>query len=107
MTQLGNLEEMILLLVLKFNEGEAYAVSIAAEYEKEMHKSISIPAVHTVLKRLETKKFIDSRLGEATQLRGGKKKRLYNVTQSGYEVLQEIQKSRSSLWAAVPKLKFD
>ncbi|MEQ8245138.1 helix-turn-helix transcriptional regulator [Fulvivirga sp.] len=107
MTQLGNLEEMILLLVLKFNEGEAYAVSIAAEYEKEMHKSISIPAVHTVLKRLETKKFIDSRLGEATQLRGGKKKRLYNVTQSGYEVLQEIQKSRSNLWAAVPKLKFD
>jgi PadR family transcriptional regulator PadR len=107
MTQLGNLEEMILLLVLKFKEGEAYAVSIAEEYEKEMHKSISIPAVHTVLKRLETKKFIDSRLGEATQLRGGKKKRLYNVTQSGYEVLQEIQKSRSNLWAAIPKLKFD
>ena len=107
MTQLGNLEEMILLLVLKFNESEAYAVSIAEEYEKVMNKSISIPAVHTVLKRLESKKFIDSKLGEATQLRGGKKKRLYTVTQSGYEVLREIQHNRASLWQEVPKPNFN
>lgn len=107
MKQLGNLEETILLLVLGLDEAGAYGVSIAEAYEQEMGKSISIPAIHTVLKRLESKKLIDSELGEATKTRGGKRKRLYKINRAGYATLQEIQFSRQRLWQAAPKLQFD
>lgn len=106
MIQLGNLEETILLLVLSLNHRQAYGVSIAEEYRQQMGKSISVPAVHTVLKRLEVKKLIDSDLGEATQARGGKRKRIYKINKAGYIALKEIQESRAQLWQAAPKLSF-
>jgi len=100
--QLGNLEEMVLLLVLVLEKEEAYGVSVASAYQEATGKSISIPAIHTVLKRLETKKLLTSRMGEATRVRGGKKKRLYSITTNGYEVLREIQLQREQLWSQVP-----
>jgi len=103
--QLGNLEEMVLLLVLVMQDTEAYGVSVAEEYEKSTGKSISIPAIHTVLKRLQAKKLVESRMGEATSVRGGKKKRLYSITTHGYEVLKQIQAQREQLWSLVPELK--
>lgn len=103
--QLGNLEEMVLLLVLVMQEEEAYGVSVAEHYEHATGKSISIPAIHTVLKRLEAKKLVSSGLGEATSVRGGKKKRLYTITSGGYEVLRQIQQQREELWSQAPKFK--
>ena len=50
---LGHLEESILLMVMIVED--AYGVSIATAYEKHTNNSISIPAIHTVLKRLEGK----------------------------------------------------
>lgn len=103
MNQLGNLEEMILLLVLITADDESYGVSIAEEYRKKTGKSISVPAVHTVLKRLEKKGMVNSEMGEATRVRGGKRKRIYSVTKFGYKVLKEIQDNRSELWNLAPK----
>lgn len=105
--QLGNLEEMVLLLVLVMQDEEIYGVSVARQYEENTGKSISIPAIHTVLKRLEAKKLVDSRLGAATSVRGGKKKRLYSITTTGYEVLREIQAQRDQLWSLAPVIKTD
>ncbi len=102
--QLGNLEEIVLLLVLVMQEEEAYGVSVAEQYEKSTGKSISIPAIHTVLKRLEAKKLVNSSLGAATSVRGGKKKRLYSITPGGYEVLKQIQEQRENLWSQAPNL---
>ncbi len=102
--QLGNLEEMVLLLVLVMQEEEIYGVSVAEHYEKTTGKSISIPAIHTVLKRLEAKKLVNSRMGAATSVRGGKKKRLYSITTYGYEVLKQIQVQREQLWSLAPDI---
>lgn len=107
MTQLGNLEETILLLVLNLSEGEAYGVTIAEAYEQQMGKSISIPAVHTVLKRLESKKLIESSLGEASQVRGGKRKRLYRINQAGFSALKAIHDHRTRLWRTAPRWSFN
>ena len=102
--QLGNLEEMVLLLVLVMQDEEVYGVSVAEQYESATGKSISIPAIHTVLKRLE-KKLVDSSLGAATNVRGGKKKRLYTITADGYEILKQIQEQRENLWSQAPDFK--
>ena len=102
---LGNLEELILLVVLVLN-GEAYGVSVTEEYFQRTGRNISIPAVHTVLKRLEKKGLVTSRMGGSTTERGGRKKRLFEITPYGYRVLAEIQQSREQLWKVAPKLGF-
>ena len=100
---LGNLEEMILLIVAVMND-EAYGVSITDEYNQQTGNDISLSAVHTVLRRLEAKGFIESEMGGATQDRGGRRKRLYKVTKYGFKTLEAIQESRMRLWNRIPKL---
>lgn len=102
--QLGTLEEMILIILLM--KEETYGVEIAKEYKSQLDHSISIPAIHVVLKRLEKKGFVSSRLGEPTQERGGKSKRLYKATNRGYETAHAIQQKRSKIWKTIPKFGF-
>lgn len=106
MPSLGNLEETLLLLVL-IQHGDAYGVSITEAYTKHTGKGISIPAVHTVLKRLEKKGLLSSHMGGATSDRGGRRKRLFEITALGHRVLTEVQDSRKKLWEQAPKLDFN
>lgn len=99
---LGHLEENILLIVMI--EKEAYGVTIAEAYEKHMDKSISIPAVHTVLKRLQQKGLVKSQMGGATPERGGRRKRIFEATSRGYDVITRIRKNRMYFWSLIPKL---
>ncbi len=102
---IGNLEEMVLLLVMTL-EPEAYAISLANEYKKIKKKSISTPAIHTVLKRLVSKGFLSSRAGEGTPERGGRSKVYYSLTKEGYAVIKEVQIQREQLWANAEKPQF-
>ena len=102
--QLGTLEEMILIILLM--KDETYGVEIAKEYKKQLSQSISLPAIHVVLKRLEKKGFVDSRMGEPTPERGGKGKRLYKATNKGYEIAQEMQQRRTEIWKTIPTFNF-
>ena len=102
MPNLGLLEERILLLVMILEE--AYGVSVAEAYEEQIGKSISVPAVHTVLKRLEKKGMIKSHLGEATPERGGRRKRIFEATTYGYKIISDIREKRLQLWSMIPKL---
>ncbi len=106
MLNLGNLEESVLLLVIILKEN-AYGVAIALEYQQQYGKSISAPAIHTVLRRLEKKELIKSKVGGATNERGGRSKRIYEVTQAGYHAVKAIQTHRDQLWSKVPKLSFN
>jgi len=99
---LGHLEESILLMVMIIEE--AYGVSVAEAYEKHTGNSISIPAIHTVLKRLEGKGMVKSNMGKATAARGGRRKRIFEATPYGYKVIAEIRKNRTHLWSLIPKL---
>ncbi|MEM6963825.1 MAG: helix-turn-helix transcriptional regulator [Bacteroidota bacterium] len=99
---LGHLEESILLMVMIVEE--AYGVSVAEAYEQHTKNNISIPAVHTVLKRLEVKGMVKSAMGEATPERGGRRKRIFEATPYGYQVIVEIRENRKRLWSLIPKL---
>lgn len=100
--QLGTLEEMILIILLM--KEETYGVEIAKEYEQQVKQSISLPAIHVVLKRLEKKGFVQSKLGAPTAERGGKSKRMYRATNQGYEVTKAIQERRTDIWKMIPKI---
>ena len=103
---IGSLEETILLLVL-IHQGDAYGVSIRDAYVEHSQRKITVPAVHTVLKRLEKKGYLNSKMAGATTERGGRRKRIYEVTPNGYEVLVDLRKSREQLWSSAPKLSFN
>ncbi len=103
--RLGNLEEMVLLMVILVQE-EAYGISVREAFVKQYDQKISLSAIHTVLRRLEKKGFTVSEMGGAGSERGGRRKRLYKVTPYGYRIVREAQEQRSRIWNLLPKLNF-
>ncbi|HCX24491.1 MAG: PadR family transcriptional regulator [Flammeovirgaceae bacterium] len=99
---LGQLEETI-LLVIASQENEGYAVSIQ-EYLTEKGRGINISAIHKTLYRLEDKGLVKSYLGGASNKRGGKSKRLFQVTTAGFNELKAIKDFRNEIWTAIPQL---
>ena len=98
---LGALEELILLLVLR--EKESYGAELVKLYIDHMNKVITLPAVVMVLKRLEKKGMLKSKMGEPSQKRGGRRKVLYEATELGYRTAKEAMEAKIQLWNTVPK----
>lgn len=99
---LGELEELILLMVALLKQ-DAYGVSIADELQKQAGRSISISAIHAVLFRLEEKGFVQSTMGGATAVRGGRRKRLFTITTYGRDALEELRDTRNLIWKLIIK----
>lgn len=100
-TRLGEFEEVILLLVGILGD-DAYALKIADEFEVQTKKSASIGAVHATLSRMADKGFLKSKMGEPTAQRGGRRKRIYEITAAGEAVLKKARDLRLSLWDQYP-----
>ena len=96
---------MVMLLAAALKD-DAYAVSIANEYIHRTKNEISIPAIHTVLKRLEEKGLLRSHESAPTKERGGRKKRIYTITNAGYQVIDELRNHREQLWSLIPRMDF-
>ncbi|MFT4737089.1 MAG: PadR family transcriptional regulator PadR [Cyclobacteriaceae bacterium] len=101
--QLGEFEEIVMLTV-GILLGEAYGLGIIDEMEKRLNRKVSIGALQTVLRRLESKGYLESEFGESTAIRGGKRKRYFKLTQLGKRVLTETKEQRLGLWAALPNI---
>ncbi len=104
-SQLGELEELVLLTVGSLYE-EAYAVAILNVIKEQTGRNIDVTAIHSVLRRLEKKGFITSSMGGATQERGGRRKKLFVLSQAGRQALDESMEVRMSLYNKMPKLAF-
>jgi PadR family transcriptional regulator PadR len=102
-TNLGEFEELVLLTVAALQE-EAYGVEIKRELEERLKKKLSVGSIQSALKRMEEKGFLTSAFGEATQKRGGKRKRIYTATPYAHRVLAEMREIRAGLWRSIPKL---
>jgi len=103
---LGDFEEVILLITGILGE-EAYSFKIAAEFESQTDRSVSIGAVHSTLNRLENKGFLTSAMGNSTAERGGRRKRIYTITAVGRQVLQDSKDFKVSLWNQYPNFATD
>lgn len=101
--QLGEFEEVVMLTVAILH-GAAYGLAIIHEMEKRLSRKVSIGSLQTVLRRLEKKNYLTSEFGEATNERGGKRKRYFSLSLEGHQVLEETKKQRLDLWNAIPDL---
>ncbi|HYI77327.1 MAG TPA: PadR family transcriptional regulator [Chryseolinea sp.] len=99
---LGELEELILLMVALLHK-DAYGVSITDELKKQTGREITISATHAALHRLEEKGFVKSKMGGASQERGGRRKRLFSITTYGRNALEELRETRNVIWDMITK----
>lgn len=102
-TKLGEFEELVLLAVAALQQ-EAYGVEIKRELETRLNEKLSVGSIQSALKRMEEKGFLTSEFGEATQRRGGKRKRIYATTSYAMKTLTEMKEIRAGLWNALPTL---
>jgi len=103
---LGELEELILLTVGILDQ-EAYGVSVLEEIRNQTGRKVNISAIHTVLNRLEDKGFLISKMGGATEERGGRRKRLFRISANGRAAITEIKNLRNKLYDQLPPLALD
>lgn len=103
---LGEFEELVLLTVgVLFDD--AYAVAVKKEISEQSGRSVAVSAVHKSLYRLEEKGMLKSRLSDPESKRGGKRKRLFNITPYGKKALDESMDLRTQLRKQIPDLAFD
>lgn len=102
-TNIGEFEELVLLTIAALME-EAYSVAICDELSTHTGRVVKLGVVHVVLNRLEEKGLLKSQLGEATKTRGGKRKRFYQVTNTGKTALIKTKEVRDELWNRIPHL---
>lgn len=102
-TKLGEFEELVLLTVVVLQE-DAYGLAIMRDLEIRIKAKLSFGSVQSALKRLEEKGFLTSAFGEATEKRGGRRKRIYTVTTYGHQILTQMKDIRESLYETILKL---
>jgi len=96
-------EELIMLSILNLRS-DAYLVAITDHLSRITGHAITLTSVHLPLTRLERTGWIASELGEATAVRGGRRKKVYRLTKAGLRALGEHKRIDDALWAAYPDL---
>ena len=103
---LGELDELVLLTTAVLHEEGAYGFSVVQEIEEKTGKKVSLSAVHTVLYRLQDRRLVQSELGGASHNRGGRRKRLFYVSQVGKQAIAKIKHQRDRYWQELGDLSF-
>lgn len=104
-TNLGEFEELVLMTVGILYDN-AYSVAIQKELSGQTERNVSISAIHSAVYRLEEKGLLDSRLGEMESTRGGKRKRLFTISQAGKTALEKASTIRNKLRSQIPTIAF-
>ena len=95
--QLGELEELVLLAVLRLG-GDAWGSRIQDELQERAGRSVSIGTVYVTLMRMEEKGLARSWMGEPTGERGGKARRHFEVRPAGVQALETSRGARERMW---------
>lgn len=101
---LGEFEELVLTMVGILGD-DAYGNTIVNEIKERLGRDVNLSAVHVTLYRLEDKGHVKSYMGGATKSRGGRRKRIFTITNAGLAMLRTMKDARVDLWKLIPQLK--
>ncbi|MGH7505765.1 MAG: PadR family transcriptional regulator [Longimicrobiales bacterium] len=96
---LGEFEHQILLAMLQ-RGGESYSVPIVIELEERAGREVTQAAVFIVLRRLEEKGLLRSRMESADE-GGGRTRRYFRITAAGMRRLRESRQVLLRMWEGV------
>jgi PadR family transcriptional regulator len=97
----SDFEQQVLLAVWRL-AGDAYGTSVRDEIETRTGVGVAQGAVYVTLMRLEKKGLLRSRLSDPTPVRGGKAKRLFQITPEGIVGVRETRRLMDRLWEGLP-----
>lgn len=100
---MGEFEEVVMLTVGVLYK-EAYGISIKKEIENRTSRSVSVGALQTALRRLETKGYLTSFEGESTPERAGRPKKYFQITALGKRAVEQARSTREALWKDIPRV---
>jgi DNA-binding PadR family transcriptional regulator len=100
MKLLSSHDEVLLLSILHLGDN-AYGLTIRQAVSKATGKEWSIGAVYDPLYRLENRGYVSSFLSDPTAERGGRSKRIFQVTKQGREALLSHKRVREGLWRKI------
>jgi len=97
---MGEFEELTLLAVRALGD-QTYGVPVQQFVERATGRNVTMGAVYAALDRLEQKEFVRSVLGDPSPMRGGKRKRLFEVTSLGLRTAQDLRRVRERIWQTI------
>jgi PadR family transcriptional regulator, regulatory protein PadR len=98
---LGEFEYLLLTAAVRLGE-EAYGAAIREEIETTTGRRCSIGALYTTVERLEAKGLLETWMGEPTQERGGRAKRMMRVTAKGVHEAKDFYEAIARVSQGVP-----
>jgi DNA-binding PadR family transcriptional regulator len=98
--QLGDLQQLVMLAVARLAE-DAFGSRIRRELEDVAGRRVSTGTVHVTLVRLERDGLVRSTRGEPVSGRGGRTKRLFQVTPAGWRALEAARQTSERMWHGV------
>jgi DNA-binding PadR family transcriptional regulator len=93
---LGEFEHQILLAILR-QGGESYSVPVVLELEARAEREVTQAAVFIVLRRLEEKGLLRSRMVEGEE-GSARVRRYFRITAAGMRQLRQSRKVLLRLW---------
>ena len=106
MKVLSSIEEF-LLLTIKLLGDDAYGAAIRQKMLTKTGKHWSVGTIYDSLSRMEEKKYIRVRKIESVPERGGKSKKIYEITREGFEALYGHRKLREDFEMEINTLRWD
>jgi DNA-binding PadR family transcriptional regulator len=79
----------------------AYLISIQDHLNHFTGKDWSISSVYIPLSRLEKRSYLKTTIGEASEKRGGKAIKYYQLTKIGLNSLTELETINETMWSGV------
>lgn len=96
-------EEFVLLAVWKLQE-RAYSLPIRKQLTDITKHEWSLGSIYTPLERLVKNGLLTSYLTQATPERGGRHKRVYQLTLKGRQALIHVREVEKAMWTGVTGL---
>lgn len=94
----GEFEEFVLLAAHGLGD-EAYGAAIQALLERETSRTVTIGAVYAALTRLEEKGLLRSAVVPGTAVRGGRSRRVFELTAGGRKAIVTLRGIRARLYS--------
>jgi len=99
---LGHFEFMVLSAVMSLSKDDAYGMKIHQAVEES--RSASLGAIYTTLDRLEQKGYVKSFYGGATEERGGRSKRYFEITGHGASAVKKYGQVMGGVLAGLKEI---
>ena len=80
---LGDLEQVVLMALLRLNGEEVHGAMVSLELEENLGRRVNPGALYTVLDRLSEKGLVEAWIGDSTPERGGRRRKVYRLTPAG------------------------